>query len=330
MRTSQILLRAAAAGLILTAAIAIVVLLTGDLEDEQAQVLLSTLALSLYGLASAPSTLLLEERRDAGLATVALVLVVAGAGMALVLIWSAWDDDPDGLLKAWGVVTILAVALAQVAANRPRPGDSERTRTLRGAATLLAVTAAAMGSWAVLDDLDDDGGFFRALGVVLVLDVLALALAPISRRMEREQAATGAGLALRPVGRVQSSLADPATAPKQGAEGAPEAWIVLDGAVAAGLKGIEPGVDLMVLTWLHRADRSTLRVHPRDDPSNPLTGVFATRSADRPNPIGIHPVTVLAVEGSRLKVSGLEAVDGTPVLDLKIALSIAAGVPGVA
>lgn len=125
---------------------------------------------------------------------------------------------------------------------------------------------------------------------------------------------------LRPIGAVESSLTNPAEAPKQGFEGAPDAWIVLDAAVADGLHRVEPGTELVVLLWLHRADRSTLRVHPRDDPANPLTGVFATRSADRPNPIGIHPVTVLAVDGVRLRVSGLEAVDGTPVLDLKIAL----------
>jgi tRNA-Thr(GGU) m(6)t(6)A37 methyltransferase TsaA len=125
---------------------------------------------------------------------------------------------------------------------------------------------------------------------------------------------------LAPIGVVESPLRDPADAPKQGFEGAPEAAIVLDDAVLAGLDGVKPGIELVVLTWLDRADRSLLRVHPRDDLSAPVRGVFATRSADRPNPIGIHRVRVLAVDGARLRVADLEALDGTPVLDLKVAL----------
>jgi tRNA-Thr(GGU) m(6)t(6)A37 methyltransferase TsaA len=130
---------------------------------------------------------------------------------------------------------------------------------------------------------------------------------------------------LEPVGRVQSPLTDPADAPKQGFEGAPEAELVLDPDVLDALEGIEPGARVIVLTWLDRARRDVLRVHPRDDPSNPMRGVFSTRSADRPNPIGVHEVEVLAIEGNRVRVSGLEAVDGTPVLDLKPVL----GPPGV-
>ena len=122
---------------------------------------------------------------------------------------------------------------------------------------------------------------------------------------------------LRPIGRVESPLTDPADAPKQGFEGGPEAWLVFDDGVAAGLDGIAPGDRILVLTWLHRADRGILRVHPRDDPANPERGVFSTRSADRPNPIGLHPVEVLAVEGPRVRVADLEAVDGTPILDVK-------------
>ena len=125
---------------------------------------------------------------------------------------------------------------------------------------------------------------------------------------------------LRPIGVVESSLTDPATAPKQGFEGGPEATIVIGEAYLDALRGVEAGAELLVVTWLDRADRETLVVHPRDDPANPLTGVFATRSADRPNPIGIHPVRVLSIDGARVRVSDLEAVDGTPVLDLKIAL----------
>ena len=125
---------------------------------------------------------------------------------------------------------------------------------------------------------------------------------------------------LEPVGRVQSPLTDPADAPKQGFEGAPEAELVLEPDVLDALDGIEPGARVIVLTWLDRARRDVLRVHPRDDPTNPMRGVFSTRSADRPNPIGLHEVEVLAIEGNRVRVSGLEAVDGTPVLDLKLVL----------
>ena len=122
---------------------------------------------------------------------------------------------------------------------------------------------------------------------------------------------------LTPIGAVESPLTDPATAPKQGAEGAPAAWLVFDDGVLDGLDGICAGDDVIVLTWLHRADRDVLRVHPRDDVSNPQQGVFSTRSADRPNPIGVHRVTVLAVDGARLHVRPLEAVDGTPIVDVK-------------
>lgn len=123
--------------------------------------------------------------------------------------------------------------------------------------------------------------------------------------------------ALRPVGRVESPLTDRVTAPKQGDEGAPEATIVFESGVLAALTGIEVGDEIIVLTWLDRSDREVLEVHPRSDPANPLQGVFATRSPDRPNPIGLHSVTVVAIEGARMRVCNLEALDGTPVLDLK-------------
>ena len=126
-----------------------------------------------------------------------------------------------------------------------------------------------------------------------------------------------AGLELRPVGVVESVLTDRGAAPRQGDEGAPDAWIVFDPAVADALEGIRPGGRVIVLTWLDRADRDVLRVHPRDDLTRPLEGVFNTRSPDRPNPIGLHEVEVLAVEGLRVRVHPLEAIDGTPVLDLK-------------
>ena len=127
----------------------------------------------------------------------------------------------------------------------------------------------------------------------------------------------GAAMSVVPIGVVSSPLTDPAAAPKQGSEGAPDAWLVLEPGVAAGLDGMRPGDEIIVLTWLHRARRDVLRVHPRDDLSNPERGVFTTRSADRPNPIGLHRVAVAAIDGARVRVRGLEAIDGTPVVDLK-------------
>jgi tRNA-Thr(GGU) m(6)t(6)A37 methyltransferase TsaA len=120
-----------------------------------------------------------------------------------------------------------------------------------------------------------------------------------------------------PIGVVESPLTDPALAPKQGNEGAPDAWLHLDDAVLEGLDGIEPGDRVIVLTWLHLARRDVLRVHPRDDVTNPMQGVFNTRSSDRPNPIGLHEVEVVAIDGRRMVVRDLEAVDGTPVVDVK-------------
>jgi tRNA-Thr(GGU) m(6)t(6)A37 methyltransferase TsaA len=125
------------------------------------------------------------------------------------------------------------------------------------------------------------------------------------------------GYDIVPIGRVESPLLDPAAAPKQGHEGAPEAWLVLEPRVLPGLEGIAPGDRVIVLTWLDRARRDVLRVHPRDDPRVPERGVFSTRSADRPNPIGLHEVEVIAVDGLRIQVRDLEALDGTPVLDVK-------------
>jgi tRNA-Thr(GGU) m(6)t(6)A37 methyltransferase TsaA len=122
---------------------------------------------------------------------------------------------------------------------------------------------------------------------------------------------------LEPIGTVESPLTDLASAPKQGDEGAPDAWLVLDPGLVEALEGIRPGDELIVLTWLDRARRDVLRVHPRSDPSRAEQGVFATRSPDRPNPIGLHPVEVVSIDGPRILVRNLEAVDGTPVLDLK-------------
>ncbi len=124
-----------------------------------------------------------------------------------------------------------------------------------------------------------------------------------------------------PIGRVESPLTDPASAPKQGSEGSPDAWLAIEPRFLEALADLSVGDRVIVLTWLHRADRDVLRVHPRDDASNPLTGVFKTRSADRPNPIGLHEVEIAEIDGGRLRVHDLEALDGTPVLDLKPVLS---------
>jgi tRNA-Thr(GGU) m(6)t(6)A37 methyltransferase TsaA len=123
------------------------------------------------------------------------------------------------------------------------------------------------------------------------------------------------------IGTVESSLVDPADAPKQGGEGAPDAWLLFDDRFAEALEGIREGDEILVLTWLDRADRNVLRVHPRDDPRNPERGVFSTRSADRPNPVGLHRVQVISIEGLRARVRDLEAIDGTPIIDVKPVLS---------
>jgi tRNA-Thr(GGU) m(6)t(6)A37 methyltransferase TsaA len=122
---------------------------------------------------------------------------------------------------------------------------------------------------------------------------------------------------LRPIGWVESPLVDTSLAPKQGDEGSPLAWLVFDGAYADALQNLSPGDEVILLTWLHQASRDVLRVHPRGNPANPEQGVFSTRSPDRPNPIGLHEVEIVEVDGERLRVSNLEAVDGTPILDLK-------------
>jgi tRNA-Thr(GGU) m(6)t(6)A37 methyltransferase TsaA len=126
---------------------------------------------------------------------------------------------------------------------------------------------------------------------------------------------------LYPVGFIHSPLKHPEEAPKQGSEGAPDAWIEVNPTVAEGLDGIAVGDKIIIITWFHRAYRDILKVHPRNDQTMPLTGVFVTRSPDRPNPLGLHPVTVLEIDGNRLKVGPIEAIDGTPVVDIKPVLS---------
>ncbi len=126
---------------------------------------------------------------------------------------------------------------------------------------------------------------------------------------------------VRAIGRVESALADLDSAPRQADEGAPEAWLVFEPDVLEAMRSLRPGDEILVLTWLDRARRDLLTVHPRGDASRPAEGVFSTRAPHRPNPIGLHRAQVTAVDGPRLRVSHLEAIDGTPILDVKPVLS---------
>lgn len=126
---------------------------------------------------------------------------------------------------------------------------------------------------------------------------------------------------LRPIGVVRSTLLDRASAPRQGAEGAPDAWVELDPALAPGIADVAPGQEVVLVTWFDRADRDKLALHPRGDARLPLTGVFSTRSPDRPNPLGLHRVCIREIDGCRLRVGPLEAIDGTPVVDIKPVLA---------
>ncbi len=122
---------------------------------------------------------------------------------------------------------------------------------------------------------------------------------------------------LYPIGFLQSPLKEPGEAPMQGHEGAPDAWLEVNASVAEGLEALAMGDEIIVITWLHKAQRDILKVHPRGDETTPLAGVFATRSPERPNPLGLHRVTVREIAGERLKVGPIEAIDGTPVVDIK-------------
>jgi tRNA-Thr(GGU) m(6)t(6)A37 methyltransferase TsaA len=126
---------------------------------------------------------------------------------------------------------------------------------------------------------------------------------------------------VRPIGVIRSSLKTRGEAPKLGSEGAPDAWLEVSPFAAEGLDGLAVGNDIIVVTWLHRARRNVLKVHPRSDRRRPLTGVFATRSPDRPNPLGLHRVTVRIVVQNRLRIGPIEAIDGTPVIDIKPVLA---------
>jgi tRNA-Thr(GGU) m(6)t(6)A37 methyltransferase TsaA len=122
---------------------------------------------------------------------------------------------------------------------------------------------------------------------------------------------------IRPIGVIRSTIKTRTQAPKQGSEGAPDAWLEISPLAAEGLLGLAAGDEIVVITWFHRARRDVLKVHPRSDRSRPLTGVFATRSPDRPNPLGLHRVTVRRIVKGRLRIGPIEAIDGTLVVDIK-------------
>ena len=129
--------------------------------------------------------------------------------------------------------------------------------------------------------------------------------------------AIGSGARLRPIGVIRSTLKARTGAPRQGREGAPDAWLEVHSRFAEALHGLAAGDEILVLTWFHRGRRETLQVYPRSNRRLTLTGVFATRSPDRPNPIGLHPVTIKRITGTRLRIGPIEAIDGTPVIDIK-------------
>src|SRR5215469_13042073 len=144
-----------------------------------------------------------------------------------------------------------------------------------------------------------------------------------SKRTRKADRSRGKNAKLRPIGVIRSTIMSRSEAPKQGHEGAPDAWLEVHPFAADALDGMAEGDEIVVLTWLHQAHRETLKVHPRSDPQRRLTGVFLTRSPDRPNPIGLHPVTVRKIEKSRLRIGPIEVIDGTPVVDIKPALRCA-------
>lgn len=130
---------------------------------------------------------------------------------------------------------------------------------------------------------------------------------------------------LEPIGFIRSTVKRREDAPRQGPEGAPDAWLEIEPRFADALLGMEVGHHLIVITWLHEAKRDVLKGHPRNDPRRPITGVFYTRSPARPNPLGLHPVNVREIDGTRIKVGPIEAFDGTPVVDIKSASTRADG-----
>ncbi len=242
---------------------------------------------------------------------------------------SAYDSTGDPARAVDGYRQALDAGLAGPGRRRAVIQLASSLRNLGQVEESVALLTAERDAGS--DDLDDAVAAFLALALASAgrdreaAAVALAALAPHLSRYTRSLAAyaevlggsAAAGHLVRPVGRVESPLTDRAAAPKQGDEGAPDCTIAFEPGLAEAYRDIAPGAELIVLTWLDRADRGVLSVHPRGDATRPVTGVFSTRSPDRPNPIGLHRVTVLAVDGARLRVGGLEALDGTPVLDVK-------------
>jgi len=144
-------------------------------------------------------------------------------------------------------------------------------------------------------------------------------MSPKTQRIGTRRAAVSLGgyPQLRPIGVIRSCLKTLENAPMQGSEGAPDAWLEVSAFARDALDGLHAGDQVILITWLHQSDRKVLKVHPRSDPRRPLTGVFATRSPDRPNPLGLHPVTIRKIVRNRLRIGPIEAIDGTPVVDIK-------------
>jgi tRNA-Thr(GGU) m(6)t(6)A37 methyltransferase TsaA len=209
-------------------------------------------------------------------------------------------------------------AVLMISAEGPRPATSAFLYVYVDDADAVHRAAERAGARTIEPPLDTPYGDRRAMIEDRWGNVWQIATpkhAP--KHAPQHEMAAAERVSLDPIGVVRSDLRDRKNAPRQGHEGAPDAWIEIDPRFAPALDGVKVGDDLIVLAWFHRARRETLAVHPRGDRDNPMTGVFATRSPDRPNPIGLHRVTVRAIETTRLRVGPIEAIDGTPIVDLK-------------
>jgi tRNA-Thr(GGU) m(6)t(6)A37 methyltransferase TsaA len=164
----------------------------------------------------------------------------------------------------------------------------------------------------------------KGFRLILFPFVILIFVSPIlncAPQNPKGQDMTETSYTIKPIGFISSELASREAAPHQGYEGAPDAWLIVNSTVSEGIEGIVAGSEVILITWFHKAQRDILKLHPRGDKNIPLTGVFATRSADRPNPLGLHRVTVREIAGNRLKVGPIEAIDGTPVVDIKPVLT---------
>jgi tRNA-Thr(GGU) m(6)t(6)A37 methyltransferase TsaA len=229
------------------------------------------------------------------------------------------DSLVDFLRRAFGAsgevvgdrpaIVRLGDSVLMISGVGPRPATPAFLYLYVDDADATHARAVAAGARSVEPPVDTPYGDRRAMVEDRWGNVWQIATAAPGRRSAADN--------LTAVGYVRSPLTDAAQAPRQGGEGAPEAWIDLHPSVAPAMHGLGVGDEIIIITWLHQADRGVLQVHPRGETSLPLTGVFATRSPHRPNPLGLHQVTVRSIEGTTLKVGPLEAIDGTPVVDIK-------------